>query len=166
VLEHWDRQPHVIAATGDDEPIEWAREIAAMIPAVQETFVAELGGRPIGVVQVIDPAVEPSHYWGAVESGLRAVDIWIGDAGDLGHGHGTVMMTEALDRCFSYPEVSAVIIDPLTGNTAAQRFYRRLGFAPVGRRTFGRDDCLVHRLERDVWVVRRPPAPPPAPSTS
>ena len=62
------------------------------------------------------------------------------------------MMTEALDRCFSLPGVTAVVIDPLARNTAAHRFYRRLGFLPSGRRTFGTDDCLVHRLERTAWV--------------
>ena len=35
-------------------------------------------------------------------------------------------------------------------------FYRRLGFAPVGRRMFDDDDCLVHRLERATWEARRP----------
>ena len=45
-----------------------------------------------------------------------------------------------------------MVIDPLTSNTAAHRFYRRLGFVPVGRRTFGTDDCLVHRLDRTAWT--------------
>jgi aminoglycoside 6'-N-acetyltransferase len=68
------------------------------------------------------------------------------------------MMTEALRRCFAAPEVSAVVIDPLTRNTDAHRFYARLGFVPVGRRTFGTDDCLVHRLERATWAGGSPPA--------
>jgi aminoglycoside 6'-N-acetyltransferase len=34
----------------------------------------------IGFVQIIDPAREESHYWGDAPGGLRAIDIWIGEA--------------------------------------------------------------------------------------
>jgi aminoglycoside 6'-N-acetyltransferase len=154
VLQHWDEQPHVINALGDDDGIDWADELTRDGPW-QETLIAELAARPIGVVQVTDPAQEETHYWGDVEADLRAIDIWIGEAGELGRGHGTTMMTEALVRCFAAPQVVAVVIDPLARNTAAHRFYQRLGFVPVGRRTFGTDDCLVHRLERTDWEASR-----------
>jgi aminoglycoside 6'-N-acetyltransferase len=157
ILQHWDRQPHVIAALGDDAGIDWADELGRESDA-QQTFVAELDGRPLGLVQISDPAREETHYWGEIGPDLRAIDIWIGDAADLGHGHGTAMMVEALTRCFGPPEVTAVVIDPLVANVDAQRFYRRLGFAPVGRRTFGTDECLVHRLDRTAWERRPPPA--------
>ena len=61
------------------------------------------------------------------------------------------MMRLALDRCFVYASVKAVIIDPLAGNTRARRFYERLGFRVAERRTFGDDDCIVYRLERRAW---------------
>jgi aminoglycoside 6'-N-acetyltransferase len=150
LLEHWDDQPHVIAATGDDDVQEWADEIAAAEAFDwQEILIAELDGRPLGVIQVIDPERERTHYWGDCGPGLRAIDIWIGEAADLGHGHGTVMMALALARCFDPPEVRAVIIDPLAANVDAQRFYRRIGFVEVGPRRFGTDDCLVMRIDRD-----------------
>jgi aminoglycoside 6'-N-acetyltransferase len=155
VLEHWDRQPHVVAATGDDDVVEWADEIAAAGAFDwQEILVAELAGRPLGVVQIIDAAREPTHYWGDCEPDLRAIDIWIGAAADLGHGHGTVMMEQALARCFAPPEVRAVLIDPLASNVDAQRFYRRIGFVEVGPRRFGSDDCLVMRIDRARWAAR------------
>jgi ribosomal protein S18 acetylase RimI-like enzyme len=59
---------------------------------------------------------------------LRAIDIWIGEAADLGRGYGTRMMRHALERCFADPAVKAVLIDPLASNTRARRFYERLGF--------------------------------------
>jgi hypothetical protein len=43
---------------------------------------------------------------------------------------------------------ASVLIDPLAGNTAAHRFYARLGFRFVERRRVGDDDCHVYRLER------------------
>lgn len=162
ILAAWDGQPHVIACVTDDPAAEtafqgadWEAELAAQSD-VFRYFIAELDGRPIGAMLDIDPAREPYGYWGEVEPGLRALDIWIGEPDALGQGHGTRMMTLALDACFARPEVEAVVIDPLNSNIAAHRFYRRLGFRPEGRRLFnGEDDCLVHRLTRADWAERR-----------
>ena len=157
-LARWDADPSVIACTTDDPNaqqafagIVWADEIAAN-GDLTCYYIAELDGRPIGAMQVIDPYGEPTHYWGEIEPNLRAIDIWIGDAADRNKGYGALMMGLAIDACFADPAVTAIIIDPLNSNTNAHRFYRRLGFKPAGRRLFnGRDDCLVHRLERADW---------------
>jgi aminoglycoside 6'-N-acetyltransferase len=96
------------------------------------------------------------HYWGDVEPNLRAIDIWIGEERDLGRGYGTRMMELAIERCFAEPAVTAIVIDPLAANTRAHRFYERLGFRRIDRRTFGDgDDCFVYRLERGAWNRRR-----------
>ena len=160
MLDRWDREPDVISATSDDPDAEKAFEGAywpdelAMQSAVYRYYIAELEGRPIGAMSIIDPYLEPTHYWGEIESNLRAVDIWIGDAADRGHGYGEQMMQLAFRLCFEDPKVTAILIDPLNSNTRAHRFYQRLGFEPVGRRTFGDDDCLVHRLTRAEWRRR------------
>ncbi|HYD86952.1 MAG TPA: GNAT family N-acetyltransferase [Vitreimonas sp.] len=157
VLERWDHEPSVIACTTDDpdaqqafEGAVWADEIAARSD-VSCYYIAELDGRPIGAMQVIDPYLEPTHYWGEIEPNLRAIDIWIGDARDRNAGHGATMMRAVIDRCFADPAIEAIVIDPLNSNTDAHRFYQRLGFKIVGRRIFGDDDCLVHRLDRADW---------------
>lgn len=158
ILEAWDREPDVIACTTDDPNAEqafadavWADEIAA----ASETscyYIAEIDGRPIGGMQVIDPHREPTHYWGDVEPNLRAIDIWIGDAADRNKGYGALMMGAVVDACFADAAVTAIIIDPLNSNADAHRFYQRLGFKPVGRQLFNdEDDCLVHRLNRADW---------------
>ena len=160
-LEAWDAEPHVISATTDAPGAEqafgdhdWRSELAMQSP-VYRYLIAELDGRPIGAMLIIDPHQEPTHYWGEVEPDLRALDIWIGLASDLGHGHGTEMMRLAIDECFADPRVTAIVIDPLATNARAHRFYERLGFQPIGRRMFGEDDCLVHRLDRAAWRTRR-----------
>ena len=150
LLRRWDKQPHVVAASGDDGGFDWEYELPRKFDW-RELLIAEMAGRPIGFVQIIDPKLEETHYWGEVVGNLRAIDIWIGEAADLGKGYGTRMMRLAIERCFADQAVTAILIDPLANNTRAHRFYRRLGFRPVGRRTFGRDDCLVHRLERRDW---------------
>jgi len=148
LLRHWDAQPHVRASDPNDD---WAWEIElGKTPDWREQLIAELDGRPIGFIQIIDPALEESHYWGDVPSGFRAIDIWIGEEQDLGKRYGTKMMQLALARCFCDPTVTAVIIDPLTSNTRAHRFYERLGFQFVERRRFGADECFVYRLDRAV----------------
>jgi aminoglycoside 6'-N-acetyltransferase len=162
ILDRWDRDPDVISATSDagdaDKAfgdLDWAVELCAQ-SEVSYYLIAELDGRPIGAMQLIDPHLEPTHYWGDIVPNLRAIDIWIGDAADRGHGHGEAMMRLACRRCFADPAVTAIVIDPLASNTRALTFYARLGFAPEGRRWFGDDDCLVHRLTRDAWRARFP----------
>jgi len=150
-LEAWDQQAHVINATGSDDGMyDWATEIPRQVDW-REFLIAEIDGRPIGMLQIIDPAREESHYWGDIASNLRAIDIWIGDAADLGRGYGTEMMHLALVRCFAPADVTAVLIDPLVANTRAHRFYERMGFRRIERRLFGEDDCYVYRLERADW---------------
>jgi aminoglycoside 6'-N-acetyltransferase len=146
LLRRWDEAPHVLASDPNDD-WGWETELARS-PAWREQLVAEVDGRPVGFVQIIDPAREDSHYWGEVGENLRAIDIWIGAEGDLCKGYGTRMMELALERCFADPAVSAVLIDPLASNTDAHRFYERLGFRFVERRRFGQDDCFVYRLDR------------------
>ncbi|MBX9883422.1 MAG: acetyltransferase [Novosphingobium sp.] len=159
-LAAWDREPHVIACSSDDPDaaiafggIAWAEEIADS--AYDSHYViAEVAGVPVGVMQVCDPHIERTHYWGEIEQGLRAIDIWIGPPEWLGRGVGTQMMTQMIDRCFTAPDVTGIVIDPLNSNGSAHRFYRRLGFKVVGRRLFDADDCLVMRLDRADWPVR------------
>ena len=152
LLQHWDQQPHVIASDADaDEDWDWEYELQRF-PEWREQLIAELDSRPIGCLQIIDPAEEESHYWGSVEANLRAIDIWIGDANDLGKGYGTSMMQRALARCFKDDEVTAVLIDPLETNQGAIRFYERMGFRFVERRTFEDSRCLVYKLDRQDWI--------------
>ena len=150
VLHHWDTQPHVIAATGDDDTFDWEGELPREVDW-REFLIGEVEERPVGFIQIIDAAREETHYWGDAEPNLRAIDIWIGSPDDLGRGYGTGMMRLAIERCFAEPAVTAILIDPLARNTRAHRFYERLGFRPLERRTFGTDDCLVYRLTRADW---------------
>ena len=107
-LTRWDQDPVVRAASGEDPSTDWAEEISGA-DEWTEILIAEVDGRPIGTVQLIDPALEHTHYWGEVEANLRALDIWIGEAADRSRGHGTEMMVHALDRCFAEPAVTAVL---------------------------------------------------------
>jgi aminoglycoside 6'-N-acetyltransferase len=146
LLRHWDEEPHVVESDPNDD---WGWEVElARNPDWREQLIAEVDDRAIGFIQIIDPALEDSHYWGEIEPNLRAIDIWIGEEAELGKGYGTQMMKLAIDRCFSDPLVTAILIDPLASNTRAHRFYERLGFQFVEPRRFGEDDCFVYCLNR------------------
>jgi aminoglycoside 6'-N-acetyltransferase len=157
LLRRWDEQAHVIASDPNDD-WAWETELGRS-PDWREQLIAEVDGRPVGFVQIIDPQREGSHYWGDAPANLRAVDLWIGDAADLGKGYGTRMMELALARCFATPSVSAVLVDPLASNRRAHRFYERLGFRFLERRRFGADECFVYRLDRSDYARAVQPEP-------
>ena len=151
ILQYWDTQPHVIASGADaEEDWSWEYELPRSLPW-RDQLIAELDGRPIGSIQIIDPAAEETQYWGEVPTNLRAMDIWIGEKEDLGKGYGTIMMKLALARCFEDKNVTAVLIDPLASNKDAIRFYERIGFEFVEQRQFDDSDCYVYALSREKW---------------
>jgi aminoglycoside 6'-N-acetyltransferase len=151
VLRRWDEEPHVVASDPNDD-WDWENELDDPGPW-RKPLMAEVNGRPVGFLDLIDPAAEPSRYWGETGPGHRAIDLWIGAATDLGRGYGTAMMRLALADCFADPGVHTILIDPLAGNVRAIRFYRRLGFRSVGLRRFGPDLCDVHILGRETWLA-------------
>ncbi len=149
LLRHWDEQPHVVDSDPNDD---WGWEVELdRAPEWREQLIAEIDGRPIGFIEIIDPLRDDSHYWGDVPANLRAIDIWIGEETDLGQGYGTQMMQLALARCFADPLVTDVLVDPLASNTRVHPFYERLGFRFVESRRFGDDDCFVYRMNRADW---------------
>ncbi len=152
ILQHWDAQPHVRAAKGDDD-WRWQTELATP-GRWHEMFIADVAGVAIGYLEIQDLALDDSRYWGEMEAGYRAIDLWIGNGDYLGKGYGTRMMELALMRCFADPAVKAVLVDPLADNTRALQFYVKLGFEFVERRQFGSDYCSVYQLTRTRYEQR------------
>lgn len=146
LLAYWDTKQHVIDC---DPDTEWNWEIElARDPKWREQLVAELDGVPIGFLQIIDPFLEETQYWGAVGPNKRAIDIWIGEEKNLNKGFGTTIMKLAIQRCFQNQAVDAILIDPLKSNKKAHRFYKRLGFEFVEERAFDNTACYVYELKR------------------
>jgi aminoglycoside 6'-N-acetyltransferase len=148
-LAKWDDDPDVAAALSGAAAdwYDWPVELARDVPW-RELLISEEDGRPIGFVQLTDAAEEESHYWGDVEAGSWTVDIWIGSPQDRGRGLGTQLMGEAVRRNFERHGATSVLIDPLATNLRSINFYRRIGFEPMGERTFGDDVCMVMVLRR------------------
>ena len=53
LLSAWDTEPHVVAATGDDDIIDWEHELSYVIdfggPQWKWDFIAEVDGRPFAI---------------------------------------------------------------------------------------------------------------------
>ena len=149
VLVRWDDDPDVAAALGGRgaDWYDWPAELVRDVPW-RELLIAEEDGRPIGFLQLVDASAEESHYWGGIEPGTWALDIWIGSPGDRGRGLGAQAMKLALRRIFDEHGAAMVVIDPAVDNRRAIAFYERLGFASVGVREFGDDERSVMRLLR------------------
>jgi aminoglycoside 6'-N-acetyltransferase len=151
LLKYWDKKPHVVFATGGDSDGEddWMEQQLREHSRYVWVYIAELDERPIGVMQIIDPANEETHYWGQdVAPNQRAIDIWIGEEVDLDKGYGTQMMQLGIDKCFENPKVTSIIIDPLSTNKRAINFYQKMGFEFVENRDFGDDNCDVYIFKR------------------
>ena len=146
LLKYWDTKQHVIDSDPDDD-WDWRIELNRN-PIWREQLVAELDGRAIGFIQIIDPYEEETKYWGKVERDKRAIDIWIGEETDLSKGYGTKMMELAINRCFKEPNVSGILIDPLKTNLKAHRFYKKLGFEFIEEKDFGGITCFVFELKK------------------
>jgi aminoglycoside 6'-N-acetyltransferase len=146
-LRRWDRDADVRSSLIDDD-WHWETELPRQ-PAWREWLIAEVDGRPIGFIQIIDPEHEETKYWGCMNAGHRAIDIWIGERSARSRGYGARMMELAIERCFRDPAVHTILIDPLASNTRSHRFYERLGFEFVVERTFGDHCCRVYKLTRD-----------------
>jgi len=146
LLKYWDTKQHVIDCDPDDD-WDWETELNRD-PEWRQQYVVELHNRPIGFIQIIDPYLEETKYWGNVSPNKRAVDIWIGEESDLSKGYGTEMMRLAIEKCFSESNISGILIDPLKTNTKAHRFYERLGFEFIEERQFDGVDCSVFELQK------------------
>ena len=149
-INYWNKKPHVIFASGEDDLDEdvWMKEQLINSSEFVIIFVAEKDKRPIGLIQICDPKNEETHYWGKINAGYRAIDIWIGEESDLGKGYGTEIMKLTIEYCFKSQGVHSIIIDPLVKNMRAIKFYEKMGFKFVENRYLDQDYCAVYKLDK------------------
>lgn len=147
ILTFWDQQAHVIACDPNDD-WDWESELTRH-PDWRKQWISELSGKPFGFIQIIDPALEETQYWGKIDSGFRAIDIWIGEESYLGQGLGQQMMMHTIDFCFTDSAVHTLLVDPLASNIKAHRFYQKCGFRFKEERRFGLDLCYIYSLKRN-----------------
>ncbi|GGZ32609.1 hypothetical protein GCM10007049_27650 [Echinicola pacifica] len=148
LLRLWDTKQHIIDCDPDSD-WNWEIELKRQ-PVWREQLMIVLNGNAIGMIQIIDPYEEETHYWGEIAQSKRAIDIWIGEEEYLSQGYGTIAMGLAIARCFQQPEITGILVDPLKNNINAHRFYERLGFEFLEERIFEGLECYVYELKKPL----------------
>lgn len=91
-------------------------------------YVVHVDERPAGLIQHYRVA---DDYAEALDLGEDAigVDLFIGEAVLLGHGHGPAMLRQFLrDVAFPFHGIDVCVIGPSVNNIAAIRAYEKAGF--------------------------------------
>ena len=132
MMAAWLATPHLRAWWGDPEE---------QLSLVTEDMDNPLMDQQIGLIAESAFAYlqsYPCHAWGAPQfqdrpAGSQSVDMCVGPANMLGHGHGAAIL-----RLYAKTLVARgakdVVIDPDPGNARAVRCYRRAGFRDVAIR--------------------------------
>ncbi|MEI6136582.1 MAG: GNAT family protein [Chloroflexota bacterium] len=123
-LMRWLHEPEVREFWGDpEETIEELRE-EYLEPNVYPcwSFVIELAGRGVGLIQYSHRYPDPDYAWDA------GIDILIGEPDARGHGAGIEAIRVLLRYLFEEKRLHRVTIDPEVGNVRGVHVYERAGF--------------------------------------
>ncbi|NJR13768.1 MAG: acetyltransferase [Phyllobacteriaceae bacterium] len=145
LLKRWAGQPHWQQWWGQAD--ETLAEISAAInDEATEPMIALLGTRPIAYVQTYDPHLEDGHPYQDQPFGTLGLDISIGDAADLGHGHGSAIIAALANLLFE-EGAPRLVIDPDPANARAIAAYEKAGFAAFDTRTTIYGPALMMALD-------------------
>jgi aminoglycoside 6'-N-acetyltransferase len=135
-LSRWLEAPHVKRwwrEPGDESSVE-----ATYGPAIDgadptELLIAELDGRPIGMLQHYRLADNPGYERALDPAGgprpAAGLDYLIGEPELTGHGLGPVMIAEGSARAWrAYPEIAAIVVAVQVGNRPSWRALEKAGY--------------------------------------
>lgn len=135
-MRRWLLEPHVKRWWDDGVKTPYPdAEIADYREAIQGKdttyrYLAAIDDRPVGMLQHYRIGDSP-EYADALALGEDAVgiDLFIGEAGLLGRGHGPAMLRQFLrDVAFPFHRMDVCVIGPSVKNAAAIRAYEKVGF--------------------------------------
>jgi RimJ/RimL family protein N-acetyltransferase len=126
VSEWWDAAPSLAECQAEYGPL-----ISGEVS--HRAYVALIDGAPLGFIQSYVPAECHGEGWWLDEHdpGVRGIDQFLSEAGQLGRGLGTAMVREFADRLFDDPAVTRVQTDPSPLNARAIRCYEKAGFRAI-----------------------------------
>lgn len=163
LLRRWLAEPLVAEWWAHDtSPAAVEREYGPAVDGREPTsvLVAELEGRPFGLVQYYTLAAYPDYLAELstvceVPPGAVGIDYLIGRADHRGQGLGARMIATSLERIWTErPEATAVIVAVHVGNRASWRALERTGFKRIAEGQLKPDnprhshDHYIHRLDR------------------
>jgi RimJ/RimL family protein N-acetyltransferase len=136
LLHEWLGRPHVA---------EWWTPTPSLAEVEQEygpltsdrsttrPYVVLGDGAPIGYIQSYVAMGSGDGWWpDERDAGVRGIDQFLADPGQLGRGIGTRMVRAFVQRLFVDHAVTRVQTDPAPENRRAIRCYEKAGFHAVG----------------------------------
>ncbi len=164
LLGTWLAAPHVREWWNHDpSPDAIERDFGDAIDGVEagEDWIAELDGRPIGLVQYSrfadypDYAIEMDAVY-PVGDGVASIDYLVGDPGTVGRGVGSAMISAFVAFAWTHDPTTTSLVVPV--NSANERSWRallRAGFRFVARGDLEPDNPNHDRLH-EVLRIDRP----------
>jgi aminoglycoside 6'-N-acetyltransferase len=145
LLKSWLNSPHITAWWGDPE--QELADILGHIDSISvEPMIVELDGKPIAYVQTYDPHMDDDHPYQDQPMGTIGIDISIGEAKNLGKGHGGAILRQLAQLLFEEGAVR-LIIDPDPANEVAIKAYKNAGFVAFDTRTSEYGPALMLALD-------------------
>jgi aminoglycoside 6'-N-acetyltransferase-1b len=136
MLHVWLGRPH-IAEWWSPTPslLEVEQEFAPLISGESTTraYLVLGDGAPIGYIQSYVAKGSGEGWWpDEHDPGVRGIDHFLANAGELGRGVGTATVRAFVRRLFADPAVTRIQTDPSPLNRRAIRCYEKAGFHPLG----------------------------------
>ena len=137
LARRWLLEPHVRRWWHDDPdehdyPEGTLRDWLAAIRGEDPTdmFVMEIDGRAIGMIQsyVVQDYPDYVNEVGELAERALSVDLFIGEPGLVGKGHGPGLLRTFLRQDLARRGLSYCVIGPARANVAAIRAYEKIGF--------------------------------------
>lgn len=127
LVKRWRTLPHVRRWWGkpDIEPEEEKLDHPHI-----KALVVSIGDRPFAFLQDYNVHAWDPHPFSHLPPNSRGLDLYIGEPELIGHGHGSMLVRQYLDKRF-VSGVPAFGIDPHPDNLAARRAFAKAGFVEV-----------------------------------
>ncbi len=138
LMRKWLAAPHLQEWWGD--PAAAAAEIeATLADPSTDPYLVTVDGRPLAYIQLYRPHDEASHPYADQPPRTGGIDQSIGNASDLGQGHGPAFIRRFVEARFD-EGYTRIVTDPDPANARAIRAYEKAGFTALGERDteFGR----------------------------
>ena len=129
MIRRWLNNTHVREWWGDPDE-QYGLVSGDLDEPAMEQYIVSADGRDFGYLQCYDLTAWNSGF-GEQPKGTRGIDLFIGEADMIEHGHGSAMIRAFVDERLKHG-APRVVTDPDPKNLRAMRAYENAGFARVG----------------------------------
>src|SRR5581483_2687814 len=129
MIRRWLNNRHVREWWGDPDE-QYGLVSGDLDEPAMDQYIVSSDGRDFGYLQCYDLTAWNSGF-GEQPKGTRGIDLFIGEADMIEHGHGSAMIRAFVDERLKHG-TPRVVTDPDPKNLRAMRAYEKAGFARVG----------------------------------